>query len=69
MAYVTYPDGILWKANRDGSNPVQLSNPPFYAMNPRWSPDSMQILFWDLESNKIYLVSSQGGTPATASSG
>jgi sugar lactone lactonase YvrE len=28
MLYVTYPDVILWKANRDGSNPMQLTDRP-----------------------------------------
>ncbi len=28
IAYVTWPDGILWRANRDGSNPVRLTDPP-----------------------------------------
>ena len=69
VAYVSYPDGVLWKANRDGSNPVQLSRPPIYAMNPRWSPDGMQILFRTTRESKIYLVSAEGGNPATASSG
>jgi DNA-binding winged helix-turn-helix (wHTH) protein/Tol biopolymer transport system component len=66
IAYVSYPDGILWKANRDGSNPLQLSTPPMYAMNPRWSPDGSEILFYDLqahEPSRIFLVSSQGGSP------
>jgi Tol biopolymer transport system component/DNA-binding winged helix-turn-helix (wHTH) protein len=65
VAYVSYPNGMLWKANRDGSNPVQLSRPPIYAMNPRWSPDSTQILFTDTQAPdalKIYLVSSEGGS-------
>ncbi len=43
VACVSYPDGILWKANRDGSNPVQLSTPPISARNPRWSPDGKYI--------------------------
>jgi DNA-binding winged helix-turn-helix (wHTH) protein/Tol biopolymer transport system component len=30
VAYVTYPEGILWKANRDGSAAVQLTDPPVY---------------------------------------
>lgn len=66
VAYVSYPDGILWKAKRDGSNPVQLSAPPIYAMNPRWSPDGSQIAFGDFQdlgADRIYLVSSQGGSP------
>jgi Tol biopolymer transport system component/DNA-binding winged helix-turn-helix (wHTH) protein len=66
VAYVSYPDGILWKANRDGNSPLQLSSPPIYAMNPRWSPDGSQILFEDIRtynSSQIYLVSSEGSSP------
>ena len=65
------PDGILWKANRDGTNPVQLSDPPLAALLPRWSPDGRQILFWGnvLLSHSPgmswvnYIVSSDGGSP------
>ena len=66
IAYVSYPDGILWKANRDGSNPMRLTTPPMYATNPRWSPDGTEILFADVQEHdpsRIYLVSSQGGSP------
>jgi DNA-binding winged helix-turn-helix (wHTH) protein/Tol biopolymer transport system component len=65
VAYVTYPEGILWKANRDGSNPVQLSQPPMYPVNPRWSPDRTQILFEDVDrqAHKSYIVSTEGGSP------
>ena len=65
VAYVTYPEGILWKANRDGSNPVQLSDPPMYAMNPRWSPDGAQIVFTDVASplrTLSYIVPPDGGS-------
>jgi Tol biopolymer transport system component/DNA-binding winged helix-turn-helix (wHTH) protein len=66
VAYVSYPEGILWKANRDGSNPVQLSDSSMYAMNPRWSPDGTQIAFmavgpWRRDS--IYIVPADGGSP------
>ena len=65
VAYVSYPEGILWKANRDGSNPVQLTQRPMYPMNPRWSPDGTQILFMDVASQaaKSYIVPSEGGSP------
>ncbi len=65
VAYVSFPEGVLWKANRDGSNPVQLSDPPMHAMLPSWSPDGTQILFHDASSDwpKSYIVSSQGGIP------
>jgi Tol biopolymer transport system component/DNA-binding winged helix-turn-helix (wHTH) protein len=65
VVYVTYPEGILWRANRDGSLPVQLIEAPLFPVNPRWSPDGSQILFCidDAKGLKAYVVSSQGGTP------
>jgi len=66
VAYVTFPEGILWRANRDGSNPVQLTDAPLYPLNPRWSPDGSQILFCNYDSKghvEAYVTSSQGGTP------
>jgi Tol biopolymer transport system component/DNA-binding winged helix-turn-helix (wHTH) protein len=65
VAYVTFPEGILWKANRDGSHPVQLTDAPLYPLNPRWSPDGAQILFSNYSEGhvKAYVTSSQGGTP------
>ncbi len=66
IAYVSYPEGILWKANRDGSNPLQLTDPPMEAFLPRWSPDSKQIFFYDMSPGQDagdYIVSSDGGSP------
>jgi Tol biopolymer transport system component/DNA-binding winged helix-turn-helix (wHTH) protein len=67
VAYVTFPEGILCRANRDGSNPVQLTVPPMHPLIPRWSPDGSQILFnWHGADGhpQIYIVPSQdGGTP------
>jgi hypothetical protein len=45
IAYVSYPEGILWKATRYGSSPVQLTDPPLQAFMPRWSPDGKKISF------------------------
>jgi Tol biopolymer transport system component len=66
VAYVTFPDGILWRANRDGTGLLQLTKPPFYPRDVRWSPDGSQIVFTDNSQNgvdAIYVVPSQGGTP------
>jgi DNA-binding winged helix-turn-helix (wHTH) protein/Tol biopolymer transport system component len=70
VAYVSYPEGILWKANRDGSNRMRLSGPPDYPFNPQWSADSKQILFNSLTPqtpqqphSAIYLIPTEGGTP------
>ena len=69
IAYVTYPDFILWKANRDGSNPMQLSDRPIIPFMPRWSPDGTRILFSDIwvgdttSRSEAYIVSARGGAP------
>ncbi|MDT7812072.1 MAG: TolB protein [Acidobacteriaceae bacterium] len=66
VAYVTFPDGILWRANRDGTGLLQLTKPPFYPRDVRWSPDGSQIVFTDNSQNgvdAIYVVPSKGGTP------
>ena len=66
VAYVLFPEGTLWKSKVDGSEKLQLSYPPLYAMQPRWSPDGTQLLFWVLQTGKpprIYINSTNGGTP------
>jgi DNA-binding winged helix-turn-helix (wHTH) protein/Tol biopolymer transport system component len=63
VAYVSYPDGVLWRANPDGSNPTQLTDPPVYPKSPRWSPDGSEILFVDRTPqglNAIYIVPADG---------
>jgi Tol biopolymer transport system component len=67
VAYVSFPDGILWRANRDGSSPIQLTNNTIYPRLPSWSPDGTQIVFMATPphggNTRAYLVSSQGGPP------
>ena len=63
IAYVSYPEGILWKANRDGSHPLQLTDLSLQALLPRLSPDGTQIVFTELHSGRIYIVSAGGGGP------
>jgi Tol biopolymer transport system component len=62
VAYVSYPEGTLWKANADGSNPVQLTDPPLEVFLPRVSPDSTQIAFTAPDGGN-YIVPAEGGTP------
>jgi Tol biopolymer transport system component len=72
VAYVSYPEGTLWRSRPDGSERFQLSYPPLYAMVPRWSPDGKQIVFMDYSAGKperIYLVSAPGGSPQELLSG
>jgi hypothetical protein len=66
VAWVTFPEGILWRANQDGSDPTRLTNPPFYPTQTRWSPDSSKLLVYGRDAkglDKVYLISPLGGTP------
>ncbi len=47
LAYVTYPGGVLWRANADGSNPVQLTASPAHPKSICWSPDGSHLAFVD----------------------
>jgi eukaryotic-like serine/threonine-protein kinase len=66
IAYVDALDETLWMSRADGSDKVQLTSPPDRAGLPRWSPDGSQIVYLSHQLGKpwkIFLVSSQGGTP------
>ncbi len=74
IAYVTYPGGILWRSNADGSQPLQLTLPPLHANTPRWSPDGKRIAFMAKvpgKQVKAYVISAAGGSaePLTSNSG
>ena len=65
IAYVGYPDGILWESNADGSDRHELSFPPTQVSLPRWSPDGKQIAYAAVVPGKpwqIFAVSAEGGT-------
>jgi Tol biopolymer transport system component len=66
VAYVTFPDGVLWRSRADGSERLQLTNSPRNAALPRWSPDGKHIAFSGLTPGKnwnIFLISADGGSP------
>jgi Tol biopolymer transport system component len=65
VAYVTYPEGILWRSKADGSERLQLTVPPGYPINPRWSTDNKTI-YYSAEfglQDKLFQVSVEGGEP------
>jgi Tol biopolymer transport system component/DNA-binding winged helix-turn-helix (wHTH) protein len=67
VAYVSYPEGTLWRSKADGSEPLQLTFVHGSAIMPRWSPDGKTIIFCDQPNAgkpyRIYEVSPEGGTP------
>jgi serine/threonine protein kinase/Tol biopolymer transport system component len=66
VAYVSYPDGTLWRSRADGSERLQLTFPPVSVFLPHWSPDGTQIAYINTQGGqpfKIFLISAQGGTP------
>jgi serine/threonine protein kinase/Tol biopolymer transport system component len=70
VAYVTFPDGALWRSKADGSDRLQLTQPSpdfsSYAFNPRWSPDGSEIAYYSQapgQFSRIYRVSASGGQP------
>jgi len=66
LAYVSHPDGILWRSRVDGSDRLQLTHPPMMAAAPQWSPDGTQIAFTRIrigEPWQIVVVPADGGTP------
>jgi len=72
MAYVTYPEGLLWESRMDGSERRQLSFPPVRTALPRWSPDGTRIVFTSREPGKswqVKMVAVDGGNPKQLTSG
>ena len=66
VAYVTVPEGTLWRSRVDGSERLQLTYAPMYTSLPRWAPDGKQIAFDGAQYGKawkIFLISPQGGAP------
>jgi Tol biopolymer transport system component len=66
VAYVSYPDGALWRSKADGSERLQLTYSSDYAFLPQWSPDGKEIVFFEVPAGKpsrIYEISPEGGSP------
>lgn len=73
VAYVSYPNGALWRSKVDGSEPLRLtsgtdtnSGKSVHAYMPRLSPDGKTIVFFETDSHgaaKIYEVSAYGISP------
>jgi Tol biopolymer transport system component/predicted Ser/Thr protein kinase len=72
VAYITYPEGALWRSKIDGSNRLQLSLPTTYAALPHWSPDGKRIAFSAKEPARywsVYVVPTEGGSQQQLTTG
>jgi len=66
LAYVTYPEGVLWRCRKDGTGRLRLANPAAHPVLPRWSGNGMQIAFSfrsDEGLGLTYLIPAGGGEP------
>jgi Tol biopolymer transport system component len=66
VAYISFPEGDLWRSRADGTEKLQLTTSPLFVSYISWSPDGGQLAFCASEPSQrslIYLVSSGGGTP------
>ncbi len=73
LAYVTYPEGVLWRARIDGSEALKLTDSPLRALVPKWSPDGGQISFLARTTRddkwQAYIVPANGGIYQRIASG
>jgi Tol biopolymer transport system component/DNA-binding winged helix-turn-helix (wHTH) protein len=64
VAYITVPDGSMWRSKVDGTQRLRLTESSFQAALPRWSPDGKQIAFMGRAANtnwRAYLMANDGG--------
>src|SRR5579864_7835504 len=64
VAYVTWPDGNLWRSRIDGSEKLQLTTSPMLVEFADWSPDGTQIAYTALlpgQKESVFVVSVSAG--------
>lgn len=64
MAWIKFPEGTLWRSDRNGNDRVQLSFGPATAAMPAWSPDGNEIAYVKREPGKyarIVILPAAGG--------
>jgi Tol biopolymer transport system component len=72
VAYMSYPDAMLWRSRVDGTQRLQLTSSSMGGWQPQWSPDGKRIAFSANMPGKpkhIYIVSADGGALEEVSHG
>jgi Tol biopolymer transport system component len=65
-AYVSFPEGELWRSRVDGSEKQQLTSAPLFVYSASWSPDGRQLALSAGQPGKpsrLHLVPADGGSP------
>jgi serine/threonine protein kinase/Tol biopolymer transport system component len=62
VAYVSYPDHVLWRSRSDGTDRMQLTYSPMDVRFPAISPDGKRASF-HAANGGLYLIGMDGGTP------
>jgi eukaryotic-like serine/threonine-protein kinase len=62
VAYTSYPDHILWRSRADGTDRLQLTDPPARVSFPFISPDGKQVAY-STTGGEISVISMDGGPP------
>lgn len=57
VAYVTVPEGALWRCRADGTERLQLTSEPERTALPHWSPDGKSIEYARIDPGKPWRVS------------
>jgi serine/threonine protein kinase/WD40 repeat protein len=66
VAYISFPEGTLWRSTIDGGQRLQLGAASLHANLPRWSPDGRRIAFMSSQPGqpeRIFIVQADGGAP------
>ncbi|MDJ0939511.1 MAG: hypothetical protein QNJ00_07080 [Woeseiaceae bacterium] len=64
VTYISYPEGNLWRSNKDGSERKQLTFPPMKAMSAAWSPNGDWLAVVAALPDRppqVYLLPADGG--------
>jgi hypothetical protein len=58
-AYISYPEGTLWRSRADGMERLQLTYPPMQVFLPFISPDGKRVAFGTFQG-EVYVVNIDG---------